>query len=395
MTLDLTRLARLLESSEALEAKEDYGARLEALRGAYEHLDDDELRNRLRTARTSWLLATSERGYRSTYAAPEVSVAHTVIATDGSSIAPDRHSPLRYYVTNLGLVRIRYGHQPDAEIRAEPVLCADESCLFAPTQIRRIPVAGQLFGLKRQCDELRASIDLARPDDPEPVILQDGSLIFWGLENQPDVAADWILKDVMRTLEVCRERRVPVAGFISYPGATDLMNSLRVSVCDYPPAGRHVNCDHCRARIEPEGRVPACDVLPNVPDRVLWQEVAGLVAGERSEVFASTSQILQRYRTDHWIMFFYVNVGAEIARVEIPRWVADDGVLLDRVHSVVLDQCEKGRGYPIVLQEAHEAAVIRGSERRGVETMIERALSGRGVFYRRSAKDGSKRVRFV
>jgi hypothetical protein len=395
MTLDLTRLARLLEHSAPFDGQEEYRAWLEALRGAYDNLDDAELKSRLRTARTSWLLATTDRDYRSTSAAPEVPASHTVIATDGSSIAPDRHSPLRYYVTNLGLVRIRYGRQPDAEIRAEPLLCADESCLFAPTTIRRIPVAGQLFGLKRQCDELRASIDLARSDDPDPVILQDGSLIFWGLESQPDAAAEWILEDVMRTLEVCRERRVPVAGFISYPGATDVMNSLRVSVCDYPPAGRSVNCDHCRARIETEDHVPACDVLPNVPDRVLWQEVAGLVAGERSQVYASTSQILQRYRPEQWIMFFYVNVGAEIARVEIPRWVAVDDVLLNRVHSVILDQCEKGRGYPIVLQEAHEAAVIRGSERRGVETMIERALSERGVFYRRSAKDGSKRVRFV
>ena len=66
---------------------------------------------------------------------------------------------------------------------------------------------------------------------------------------------------------------------------------------------------------------------------------------------------------DHYIHFFYLHVGAEIGRVEIPQWVAEDEELLDMVHACVYDQAEKGQGYPVTLSEAHERAVVRGADR--------------------------------
>ena len=47
---------------------------------------------------------------------------------------------------------------------------------------------------------------------------------------------------------------------------------------------------------------------------------------------------------------------------------------LDLVHGVVYDQCRRGRGYPSVLQEAHEQAVINAGERRAIETGDYRTL---------------------
>jgi hypothetical protein len=393
VTLDISQLVAALTDASSEDA--EHVDRMNALRDAFDRLDSADLRARLSTARTSWLLASTNDDFRDHRSRPPRIDDYTAVATDGSSIAPDRHSALRFYVTNIGLARFRYGRAAAAEITSRPVLCADESCLYAPSVVRRVPLTGQLFGLKRQVDELRAGIESVHADDPAPVVLQDGSLIFWGLESQADAVADWILEEAMDAFTKYQERRVPVAGFISYPGATDVMNSLRVSICDYPAQGRAVNCDHCRNRILTENHSPACDVLPNVPDRVLWSELARLEPGARTAVYASASQILARYRPDHWIHFFYVKLEREVARVEIPRWVAAAPDMLDRVHAVIIDQCERGRGYPSALQEAHEAAVIRGPERRAVETLIERALAGRGLLVRRSGKDGSKRVRFV
>ena len=87
-----------------------------------------------------------------------------------------------------------------------------------------------------------------------------------------------------------------------------------------------------------------------------------LQPGERSGVFGSTSKILEDYGP-HRICFFYVNTGSEIGRVEIPLWVATDRELLDLVHVTVVDQAQKGNGYPVVLSESHERAVVRGAER--------------------------------
>ncbi len=51
----------------------------------------------------------------------------------------------------------------------------------------------------------------------------------------------------------------------------------------------------------------------------------------------------------HRIVFFYLHVGTEIVRVEVPQWVAASSMLLDQVHAVAYDQAQKGMGYPIAL----------------------------------------------
>ena len=75
----------------------------------------------------------------------------------------------------------------------------------------------------------------------------------------------------------------------------------------------------------------------------------------------------------------------------MPLWVADDPHLEDLIHAVVLSECEKGDGYPMILTEAHERAVIRGHERQLFYDMIEREMTGRGLPYTGSRKQASKR----
>ena len=61
--------------------------------------------------------------------------------------------------------------------------------------------------------------------------------------------------------------------------------------------------------------------------------------------------------------FFYLHTGYEIARVEIPAWIASDDAAVSLVARMLLDQSIKGRGYPVVLAEAHEQAVVKGPDR--------------------------------
>jgi hypothetical protein len=170
---------------------------------------------------------------------------------------------------------------------------------------------------------------------------------------------------------------------------------LRVAVCDYPVHGRAVNCDDCYRRVVDEGRTPACDILPSVPDRLLLDRIAGLGDGERTTTYESQSRILEHYGAEHRINFFYMNTGQEIGRVEIPAWVTRDPGLLDLIHAIIYDQCRLGRGYPVALQEAHEMAVLSMTDRRLVEAFIERELAEHGIVRLRTGKDGSKRGRFV
>jgi hypothetical protein len=134
--------------------------------------------------------------------------------------------------------------------------------------------------------------------------------------------------------------------------------------------------------------------LAKLRDRELY---AYLGDGERTDLFGSSSQILEQYG-EHRADFFYLNVGGEIARIEIPLWVGGDERLLGLLHAATLDQCRRSTGfppYPPALQEAHEQAAITVTDRRVVEEMLERALARRGLHVVRAAKDNSKRSRGV
>ena len=70
-------------------------------------------------------------------------------------------------------------------------------------------------------------------------------------------------------------------------------------------------------------------MVAGVQDRELFSNLLG--QGERSALFISQSSIVQKHYGVHQVYFFYLRVDDEIARVEIPRWVAMDESLLNLV----------------------------------------------------------------
>ena len=93
--------------------------------------------------------------------------------------------------------------------------------------------------------------------------------------------------------------------------------------------------------------------------------------------------------------FFYLNVGSELARVELPPWTGDDPERLALVHAVVFEQCRKGLGYPVVLARAHEQALVSMGDRLTFQYMLDGVLARQGIPARPSEKQLSKRVRAV
>ena len=132
---------------------------------------------------------------------------------------------------------------------------------------------------------------------------------------------------------------------------------------------------------------PGPDSLHGLQDRHLFRCVLGV--GERSAVFASRSEVLKEYGP-HAVVAFYVRLAGEVARVEMPRWCAQVPGWLDLVHAVIVDQAEKGGGYPIVLQEAHERAVVRAEEKEMFFRLLRGHLHRDGLAVGASAKSGSK-----
>jgi hypothetical protein len=312
----------------------------------------------------------------------------SVVASDGSSIPPDRHSPLRYYVINTSHAVLTYGSHPDADLVSEGQLCFEDDDLYVSPERKRIPVEGTRLGVKMQVAELQAALKATETATDPMVVLRDGTLILWQLQNEEQEIREEFLGQFLRCLDGFRAAGVPVVGYISYTGSHDVANVLRVSVCRDDPS----DCEHCSLAGEQQA---LCRFLGTVWDRELLEGL--LQEGWRSDVFESTSAILDHYGS-HRIQFFYLNVGGEVVRIEAPQWVMRDGRMLDLAHALVYDQCQRSPDYPPyppALQEAHEQAVITAAEGRLVEELVERALAERGIVYARSAKDRSKRRRGV
>ncbi|MSS73117.1 MAG: DNA double-strand break repair nuclease NurA [Candidatus Latescibacteria bacterium] len=320
-------------------------------------------------SRTSWLVARLSGPPDAACPAPERPKHLTVIAADGSQIFPDRHEISSCYLLNVGYVVIHYGTGERPTLSSRPFLYYREEDLYEEWEGRRSMVTRESVGIRRGAMEFTFLADLslqAREEGRSVVGLSDGTLILWSLEGRPPDLRAATLKTYLDAFERMRQARVPVAGYISSPGSADVINALRVGLCPEEPT----NCDRCPWKVdarEPlleigQGLPPAlpCGPIEGVTDDLLFARL--LKPGERSGVFRSQSKILNDYGP-HRICFFYLHTGAEIARVEVPQWVVDDPELLDLTHACIVDQAEKGKGYPIVLSEAHEKAIVRGADR--------------------------------
>jgi hypothetical protein len=345
-----------------------------------------------RTRTFPWLVAVPLNSLAETFAPAPPPPTHSVVATDGSVIAPDRHGPIRFHVINTGHAVLTYGPEPKAELDSAVNLCFEDDDLYIAYGEKDIPIDGARLGLAMSIAEI-AHLAECTENVGRPLIgLIDGSLILWSLQNERQQVQDYFLPRFLNCLTAIRALKVPLASYISFPGGKDVCNALRFELCTSEP----VSCRSCSL---PDQKRELCYWLGRSFDRVLFGD---LQPGHRTDVFAGTSHVLSLYESrvseDYRIDFFYLNVGGEIARVEVPRWVSSNANMLDLVHSIVYDQCRRSSGepaYPPALQEAHEQAVISTSDRRLVEQLVERALARRGIAWVRSAKDRSKRRRGV
>jgi hypothetical protein len=203
------------------------------------------------------------------------------------------------------------------------------------------------------------------------VALLDGSLIPWSVEKMPESYQYGYLARMEAALAPLKEARIPLIGYLSHSRSSDVVNDLRVWRCPYKVSHCHELCGHLN-----EEQFPCSSVWP-LADRQLFASVLPL--GCRSGVFQSGANVARSLAAEHRICFAYMNVGAEVARLEFPRWLSKDISLLNRAFGTVRAQVEKGRGYPLALAESHNLAVIRAGDRARFFELLSRHLVSLGV----------------
>lgn len=338
-----------------------------------------------RTAKSSWLIGVPLEDPASRFELDTPPDSYAVATCDGSQIMPDRHGFVSCYVINLGKVILRYGSHPQARLESEPHLRWQHRPAWLPPQSL---TPEEQVTRERDLAELQTLIGLAKEaaqaGDPT-VALADGSLIHWpyDLNRAEDVE---MVQGLRAALQEAQQAQIPVGGYISGSHARDVIHFLRLVDCPYS----QVDCDTCsylQARQQ-----PPCAENAEVLDTTFFAH--WLRPGQRSALFASQSRVLSAYG-DQAIVFCYLHCGEEVARIEMPQWVAADTSLRDRLLTVALDQARKGRGYPIALAEAHEQAVVRAADRAAFLDQLAHLFVVEGLPVQTSVKSLRKRSRLA
>jgi hypothetical protein len=298
----------------------------------------------------------------------------TLIAADGSQILPSRHKPILYYLINVGTIVMEMGSGKTPEILVETDLHYgedDENIIPSESQI----------ALRRDLAERKAMLEICKKYTGDVVTLTDGQLELWGSSDAENLGEfEKSLQDYLNALRAFREKDIVTVGYIDKPRANWLMRLLEVAEISS-------NDLQNLRRYYP---------LFGVTDEWLFGEILG--KHERSAVFAFQAKTAEKYKNDISLHFFYINVGDKdhpaIARVDIPRWVAQNEGKLNILHKSLIDQSSimSHRPFPYILHRAHEIAKVTGQDSEHVDQMIMLELRKNGgeigeISGKQSAKD--------
>lgn len=288
----------------------------------------------------------------------------TLLAADGSQIAPDRHAEVLYGLTNIGAVALRLGAGLPPNLQVHSRLLYDEQIVSPSGSM----LSEESLALQRDLAERRVLLDLAEASQPPVIALTDGPLELWGAKDAGDgTEFTESLKQYLGFLVELQQQSTVSAGYVDKPAASLVVRLLEVALTP----------------LNELARLKDSRPLAGVTDQDLYLPL--LAPGERSAVFAMQSKSAANYRDQIALHFFYLNVGgpeeSHLARVEIPAWVAANLVCLDSLQAVLIDQCRLlgGRPYPYLLHRAHETAVVTMEDKAQVTQMIIHELRSRGV----------------
>ncbi len=324
------------------------------------------------------------------FAAKDAPIHATLIAVDGSQILPDRHQAAHFGLINTGAIIFRLGSGSPPDIFTESTLLSPDK-LATPSGS---PISDAMLGLMRDTEERVLLLTLANSEsgaDGGIFTFSDGPIELWGKrEGEEGQLFEANLRRYLSVLSQLRDLKAVVSGYIDRPGSNLVLRMLEVAMADEQQIA------------EIKNHHP----LDGISDHWIMGEM--IKPSQRSAVFTLKSKAELDYTGDLAIHFFYLNVGEyenapQIARVEIPAWVAKDSQAVEVLHSVLVNQCRMlgAKPFPYVLHRAHETAVVNFEEKKHIEEIFQMEMinqdHGQTIAVRsnkQTAKDGSRRARY-
>lgn len=295
----------------------------------------------------------------------------TTFAADGSQIIPTKDFSIPVAAVQVGW--FENPHRPDGSYIKDALFD-----ILPPGEI--IGSSGTLGGISEQAVHRRryameveaitsymsrASAAGVTPDSP-PVVFFDSLLVISFADAFPPDQRQFYVSRVTSLLESSDRSHIPLVGFVDGSYARDLTMMLQTAA-DLPDSHK-------------------------VSDAGLLSPL--MKWGDRTPFYRCARQgILQEY-PERWrkgVGFLYLKTAADAppARLDIPVWVYESG-LLDYVVDIVRAEVIAGNGYPYALETADATAVLSVKDRELFYSMFQEFAQQQKLSFRTARKALSK-----
>jgi hypothetical protein len=289
----------------------------------------------------------------------------SVFGADGSSIEADRDLPLEFSAINIGYININYGDKPAAEF--------DESLTFYPNNKDIPEVDSKLLSDINAMSALRHLLELEflikKMSESKSTNIKIG---FVDGNLYPNFALSHITN--INFKQFIYKRLDEVAEKITNLSKN---NTYIISYNSNP------NSVHISSKIK--GKYAS-----ELNDSGIFENL--LKTNERSDIFTEISE--EETRELNSVSFSFVKNSKELSKIEFLNGSINNEVM-NKILAVIISQVEKGKGYPKILIESHEHAVISQSDRAALNTLIEKELNLLNINYKISQKQQSKQTRNI
>lgn len=305
----------------------------------------------------------------------------TIIATDGSQIMPDRHAAHLYYLINIGGIVYYYGNGRTPEPFTIPELHYPQT----DAEEANFLLESSKVSIERDKREIGVLANTAwdfRDDAAPRLAVLDQRLLYWPIGGgAADAAPNEDVQTWLRGMLKVKDSEAYLAGYIDRPMTGYVvtlllaLSGLTTPSFDWTDLGKRATTG-------------------GLADAAIYGRI--LQPGQRSPVFINISPPNERFAEfdkDLEVCFFYVNPGSsggKIARVDIPRWVAQSETAVNHVHALIIDQCRILGGYPYVISRADEMAVIGFQDHDELEFMIDLHMQKYGISRTITGKQSGK-----
>jgi len=325
---------------------------------------------------------SDDEGLNTAVSPPTPPTTATIIATDGSQIMPDRHAAYLYYLINVGGIIYHHGSSDQPDVFSEPEIFYPDDTDAA---IDDFNSSSGAVSIERDIAEIEtlAKKTVANRHEASPLIsIVDQRLLYWPIGGA-GVADNAAVTEWGNHMTAMRHAGTLLAGYIDRPGTSSVVTLLRTLTAIDEPDFDWKSLGMRKATL-------------GVTDIDIFKPL--LAPGQRSAVFAYISPPNDSFVEQdaaNEVCFFYLNPGVrgnQIARVDIPRWVAENPDDVATVHALIISQCRIMGDYPYVLARADEMAVVGRQDASELNFMLDVIMQRHGITADITAKQGSKEL---